>query len=199
MIVTSAAANTTPPTRKAPARYQPGARSWAVIDVPPSLRHLGKVLHQRVELSRLERVAEVRRHDPVREALRHVGRRVDDRLLDERLVLALEALVQVGARAARRAGVAELVAAAAAGVREDRLAVGRCAAAATTAGLPAARGAGGPLLQPLVELGLVDDVRGLAHDGVAEAAQLRADDRVLAVPLRRDPQVRVDARHGVDL
>src|SRR5688572_26776947 len=128
MTVTSTAANRIPPSRKAPARYQPGARRFAVIDVPPSLRHLGKVLHERVELRRLQRVAEVRRHDPVREALRDLGGGVDDALLDERLVLAGQVVVEVGPRPAAGAGVRELVAAAAAGVREDRLAVRRLAA-----------------------------------------------------------------------
>src|SRR6188474_2080349 len=100
MTVTSTAENTTPSTRKAPARYQPGARRWAIIDLPPSVRHLGQVLHQAVQLGGCQGLTVARRHDPVLEALGDLRRRVDEALLDERLVLAGEALVEVGAGAA---------------------------------------------------------------------------------------------------
>src|SRR5215210_3931852 len=202
MAVTSAAANSTLPTTKAAARYQPGARRLAVIDIPPSLRHLGKVLHERVELSRLESVAEVRRHDAIREPLRHVGRRVDDRLLDERLVLAGEALVEVWPDAAARTGVGQRVAAtAAADLGEHRLAVGRGGPAAGLLVLRAAAlgGSRRAVAEPTVELRLIDHVRRLAHDGVTDPAQLGADDGVFAVRLGRDAQLRVDPWDGVDL
>ena len=69
-------------------------------------------------------------------------------------------------------------------VGEDRLAVGRAAAAAGLA-RPARRRAplGAPcraLSSQLSKSAWLDDVRGLAHDGVAEAAQLGADDGVFA-------------------
>src|SRR5215207_6789034 len=124
MPVTRAAENSTPRAMNIPARYQPGARSCAVIDVPSSSCHLVKVLHERVELLGLQRLLEVRGHD-VAEALRDLGARVDDALLDERGVLVGERLVQVRPGSAGRAGVGERVAAPAAVVREERLAVGR--------------------------------------------------------------------------
>ena len=76
-------------------------------------------------LAGAQRLLEVRRHDPVLIAVGDLRARVDDRLLDERLVLALEHLVEVRADRAVRARVGERVAGAAVGLggREDRLAV----------------------------------------------------------------------------
>src|SRR3954471_13357055 len=73
----------------------------------------------------------------------------------------------------------------------------RCAArGARTTG--AARGAL-LLVDPSVESRRLDHVRVLAHGGVAEAAELSADDVVGAEPRRRDPDVRGEPRDGIGL
>ena len=72
-------------------------------------------------------------------------------------------------------------------------------AALAAALLAAARGLLRALLQPGVELAGLEDVRRLAHRRVAEAAQLGADDGVVADPRGRDAELRVDAAHRVDL
>src|SRR6266496_3716022 len=87
-----------PRTMKARARHQPGARSARGIGGKTSLvRHVRQVLDEGVDLRRRQRIAEVRGHDvgliPRRDDL--VG--IEDRLLDEGRVLALEELVEVGA------------------------------------------------------------------------------------------------------
>src|SRR5215203_671919 len=98
MIVTSTNANSTPSSVNSPARISPGARIRVAISLPSSLgRDLDKVVGQRLDLLRLEGVAVVRGHDPILEALRHLGTRLLDRLLDEGGVLALEHLVEVRA------------------------------------------------------------------------------------------------------
>src|SRR3954451_4241520 len=96
------------------------------------------------------------------------------------------------------------------------LAANTCLPAATLAappgppppagGPPPARRAGagarGLLGEPAVEVCDRHDVRRLAHEGVAEPAELGADDRIglgLARHDGRDPVVRRDPRHGVDL
>src|SRR4051794_37441886 len=67
-----------------------------------SAGHLLQVLDQRVELVRGDRRLEVLGHDSTPEALRDLGVGVDDRRVDEGLVLALERLVEV--RPDRRGG-----------------------------------------------------------------------------------------------
>src|SRR3954471_22440036 len=79
-----------------------------------SAGHLLQVFHQRVELVRGDRRLEVLGRDPTPEPLRDLGVGVDDRGLDERLVLALEGLVEVRADGLRRARVREGVGGAAA-------------------------------------------------------------------------------------
>src|SRR3954451_5612525 len=93
------------------ARYQPGARSRADISrTTSSLRRIGEELHERIDLCAAEGTPEVRGHDPLGVTLRDHRVGLDDRLLDERRVLALEDLVQVRAgragRPRRRQGVA---------------------------------------------------------------------------------------------
>src|SRR5918996_147705 len=144
--------NAMPRTMNSPARYQPGARSFVDISwTTSSLRRVREELHERVDLARTQRTAVVGGHDPLAEARRDLGVGLDDRLLDERRVLALEALVEVRAGRAARARLRERVAGAARrrarrvlAVREDRLRVGprRLAAAALTA--PAAALAAAP-------------------------------------------------------
>src|SRR5215207_9434864 len=181
MTVTSTAANSTPRSVNRPARPRPGARILVAITLLScsSLgRDLYKVIGERLDLLRLEGGLVVVGHDPVLEALGHLGARLLDRLLDEGRVLALEDLVEVRADGPVGARVRERVAGAAGGrgaAREDRLAVGRRAAAGLAAAAAAAGGLRLHVLHPLVEVGLGDDVGALAHDGVAEPAQLGAD------------------------
>src|ERR671932_2280034 len=125
-----------PSTMKSPARYQPGARSLADISWTTSLlRRLRKELHERVDLGSTQRTAVVGGHDPLAEARGDLGVGLLDRLLDERLVLALQDLVEVGAGRPGRPGLRERVTGAARGraravlaVGEQRLRVGRAAA-----------------------------------------------------------------------
>src|SRR4051795_9206818 len=139
-----------PRAMKRAARYQPAARSLVDISwTTSSLRCLRQELHERIDLSCAEGTPVVGGHDPLRVALGDLRVGLDDRLLDERRVLALEDLVEVGAGRAARARLRQRVARAArrrAGavlaVREHRLAVrrgGLTAAAATAAALGRAR------------------------------------------------------------
>src|SRR3954449_3902254 len=121
------------------ARYQPGARSRADISrTTSSLRRLRQELHERIDLGTAEGTPVVGGHDPLAEALRDLRVGLQDRLLDERRVLALEHLVEVRAGRAVRARLRQRVARAAGrragavlAVREQRLGVRR-------GGLPAA-------------------------------------------------------------
>src|SRR3954471_14548792 len=191
------------------ARYQPGARSRADISrTTSSLRRIREELHERIDLRAAQGTPVVGGHDPLGEALRDLRVGLDDRLLDERRVLALQDLVEVGAgravRARRRQRVARAAgrrAGAVLAVREQRLRVGRgglTAAAATTA---APAGGRARAAHPGGELRLRHHVRRLAHERVAQAAQLGADDLVGAErrALRRDAVARRDAGHRVDL
>src|SRR3954452_10567444 len=126
--------NPSPISRYKPARYQPGALSLADISRASSLRRVRQVLHQCIDLRGAQRTPVVGGHDALPEALRHLRVRVDDRLLDERGVLALQPLVEIRAGGAARAGVSERVAGAARGgaaavlaVREELLGVGGAA------------------------------------------------------------------------
>src|SRR4051794_6730296 len=142
------------------ARHHPGARNAMGISGETSLvRHLREVLDQGIHLLSGQRIAEVRGHDVGLETGRDHLVGVEDRLLDEGRVLALEDLVEVwpdlalgarvGQRVARGTGRRPGVGVA---VREDLLGVHRRAAAATTAA-SAGRGLGRHLLHPLVEGG----------------------------------------------
>src|SRR3954463_12096353 len=130
-----------PRTTNSATRYHPGARSRADISrTTSSLRRLREELHERIDLGTAEGTPVVGRHDPLAEALRDLRVGVDDRLLDERRVLALQDLVEVRAGRAVRARLRQRVARAArrrAGavlaVREQGLGVGRGGAAATAA------------------------------------------------------------------
>src|SRR3954467_6039356 len=131
------------------ARYQPAARSFAVMCwATSSLRRVRQELHEGVELCGLERTLVVRGHDPLRVALRDLRVGLRDRLLDERRVLALEDLVEVGAGRAARARLRQRVArpagrrpGAVLAVREQRLGAGRGARGLPA---PAPAGAAGP-------------------------------------------------------
>src|SRR3954449_12219724 len=100
-----------PRTMNSAARYQPGARSRADIIcwTTSSLRRLRQELHERIDLWAAEGTPVVRRHDPLAEALRDLRVGLHDRLLDERRVLALEDLVEVGPGRAVRAGLRQRV------------------------------------------------------------------------------------------
>src|SRR5439155_21436593 len=121
---------------------------------------------------------EVWGHDPLLETFLDIGVRVNDRRMDERGALAGQELVEVRADGAARACVAERVTRGAAVVGEDLLARGEVRAAAATATATGGGGGLGLLGHPGVEVLLRVDVRRLAHERVAEAAQLRADHRV---------------------
>src|SRR3954451_6251089 len=130
-----------PRTMDSAARYQPAARNRADISwTTSSLRCLRQELHERIDLRAAEGTPVVGGHDPLGVALRDLRVGLDDRLLDERRVLALEDLVEVRAGRAVRARLRQRVARAArrrAGavlaVREQGLGVGRGGAAATAA------------------------------------------------------------------
>src|SRR4051812_34002931 len=193
-----------PRTMNDAARYQPGARSRADISrTTSSLRRIREELHERIDLRAAQGTPVVRGHDPLGEALRDLRVGLDDRLLDERRVLALENLVEVGAGRAARARLGERVAGAtrrrAGGVLavgEDRLRVGRrgLAAAARLTATTTVGGRARPAHPGGEALGRPDP-HGRAHERVAEAAQLGADDLVHAdrVLLRRDAVARRDA------
>src|SRR3954447_4098300 len=128
---------------KSAARYHPGARNRADISrTTSSLRCLRQELHQRIDLGPAQGTPVVRGHDPLAEALGDLRVGLDDGLLDERRVLALEDLVEVRAGRAVRARLRQRVAGAArrrAGAvlaaHEHGLGVGRgrlTASAATT-------------------------------------------------------------------
>ena len=113
--MTSAAENSTPSEHEGagpvPAgRAQMGRHRRASISPVTSARYFTSASSS----AGCQRVAVARRHDAVLEALGDLGRRVDDALLDERVVLAGERLVEVGPGAAGRARVGQRVAAAAA-------------------------------------------------------------------------------------
>src|SRR5690348_265577 len=92
-----------PRTMNRPTRYQPGARSFDDISrTTSSLRRIREELHEGIDLARGQRTSVVGGHDPLRVALRDLGVGLEDRLLDERGLLALEDLVEV--RAGRPAG-----------------------------------------------------------------------------------------------
>src|SRR3954453_12584210 len=162
-----------PRTMDSAARYQPAARNRADISwTTSSLRCLRQELHERIDLRAAEGTPVVGGHDPLGVALRDLCVGLDDRLLDERRVLALEDLVEVRAGRAVRARLRQRVARAArrrAGavlaVREHRLAVRRggltTAAATAAAALGRAR-----LAHPRGELRLGHHVRRLAHEGM---------------------------------
>src|SRR3954451_5704599 len=201
-----------PRTMNVAARYHPGARSRADISrTTSSLRRLRQVLHERIHLGTAQGTPVIGGHDPLAVALGDLRVGLLDRLLDERRVLALEDLVEVGSgravRARRRqrvAGAAGRRARAVLAVREQGLRVGRArvnaAARGATARAACALWRAG-LPQPRREVRLGHDVRRLAHEGVAEAAQLRAHDLVVADrrALGRDAVARRDAGHRVDL
>src|SRR3954462_12506759 len=112
-----------------------------------SAGHLLQVLDQRVELVRGDRGLEVLGHDPTPEAGRDLCVGINDRGLDEGLVLALQGLVEVRADRPGRARVGERVAAGAAVVGEGLLARRGDLAGARARG----RGGRGLLLQPAGE------------------------------------------------
>src|SRR5215468_2998632 len=86
----------TPSTMNARARHQPAVRSATAISRWTSLvGHLRQVLHECVDLLWRQRIAEVGGHDPGLVALRDLLVGVENRLLDEGRVLALESLVQI--------------------------------------------------------------------------------------------------------
>src|SRR5919202_4288628 len=186
--------NAMPRTMNSPARYQPGARSFVDISwTTSSLRRVREELHERVDLARTQRTAVVGRHDPLAEPGRDLRVRLEDRLLDERRALALQGLVEVRAGRAVRARLRDRVAGAAGrragrvlAVREDRLGVGRgrlAAAARLTAAAAAPAAAVGGRARapdPRGEALGPPDPHGRAHEGMAEAAELGADDLVHA-------------------
>src|SRR3954453_6146076 len=214
--MSNAYANAMPRRMNSPARYQPGARSFVDISwTTSSLRRVREELHECVDLARTQRTAVVGGHDALGVALRDLGVRLEDRLLDERGVRALEHLVEVRAGRSARARLRERVAGPARrrarrvlAVGEDRLGAGRrgltAAALGTAAGLATAaaavRGRARPTHPGGEALGRPDP-HGRAHEGVAEAAELGADDLVHAdrVLLRGDAVARGDAGHRVDL
>src|SRR3954447_24475663 len=103
-----------PSAMKRAARYQPAARSFVDISwTPSSLRRLRQELHERIDLGAAEGTPVVGGHDALGVALLALGVGLDDRLLDERGVLALEHLVEVRAGRAAGARLGELVAGAA--------------------------------------------------------------------------------------
>src|SRR3954465_2773456 len=122
-----------PRAMKRAARYHPAARSLVDISwTTSSLRCLRQELHERIDLRAAQGTPVVGGHDPLGVALRDLRVGLQDRLLDERRVLALEDLVEVRAGRAVRARLRQRVARAArrrAGavlaVREHRLAVRR--------------------------------------------------------------------------
>src|SRR4051812_17856563 len=122
-----------PRTMNSAARYQPGARSRADISrTTSSLRRIREELHERIDLRAAQGTPVVGRHDALCVALGDLRVGLDDRLLDERRVLALEDLVEVRAGRAVRACRGQRVARAAGrrsravlAVREQRLCVGR--------------------------------------------------------------------------
>src|SRR4029450_5564563 len=102
----SAYEKATPRTVYARARHHPGARSATGISGQTSLvRHLGQVLDEGIHLLGRQRIAEVPGHDPGLESGRDLLVGVEDRLLDEGRVLALEHLVEVRPDLALGAGV----------------------------------------------------------------------------------------------
>src|SRR5213082_523511 len=112
-----------------------------------------------------------------------IGVGVNDRRLDEGWVLALQELVEIGTHGTARARVAERVTGGAAVGCKDLLAgrevlPGSAAAGGAAAARGGSAGARGLLGEPAVEVCDRHDVRGLAHEGVAEPAQLGADDRI---------------------
>src|SRR4051812_5996460 len=149
-----------PRAMKRAARYQPAARSLVDISwTTSSLRCLRQELHERSDLGAAEGTPVVGGHDPLGVALRDLRVGLDDRLLDERGVLALEHLVEVRAGRAVRAGRGERVAGAAGrraggvlAVGEDRLRIGRrrltATALAATARLTAAAATVGRRARP---------------------------------------------------
>src|SRR5882757_4318011 len=101
-----------PRTMKARARHQPGARSaWGISGGTSLVRHDRQVLDEGIDLLCRQRIAEVRGHDVGLVAGRDHLVRVEDRLLDEGRVLALEDLVEVGPRRAGGTRIGQLVAA----------------------------------------------------------------------------------------
>src|ERR1700749_1051600 len=98
-------------TVKARARHHPAARrAWGISGETSLGGHLRQVLYEGVDLLRRQRIAEARGADPGLVPGRYGVGGGEDRLLDEGRVLALEALVEVGAALAVRAGVGERVA-----------------------------------------------------------------------------------------
>src|SRR5919112_2522079 len=147
----TAYANARPISRYKPARYHPGALSLADISRASSLRRVRQELHQCIDLRGTQRTLVIGGHDALPEALGHLGVGVDDRLLDERRVLALEDLVEVGAGRAVGVRLGKRVADAARGRaravlarREDLLRVGRRAALTAAASASATALGGGP-------------------------------------------------------
>src|SRR3954453_5459632 len=103
-----------PRAMKRAARYHPAARSLVDISwTTSSLRCLRQELHERIDLGAAEGTPVVGGHDPLGVALLDLGVGLDDRLLDERGVLALEHLVEVRPGVAPRGRPGELVAGAA--------------------------------------------------------------------------------------
>src|SRR3954465_11575503 len=93
------------------ARHHPGARNAMGISGETSLvRHLREVLDQGIHLPARQRIAEVRGHDVGRVTGRDLLVGIEDRLLDEGRVLALEDLVEVGPDLALGARVSQRVA-----------------------------------------------------------------------------------------
>src|SRR3954454_16893296 len=143
----SAQENAIPRTIESPAREQPRARSLADISWTTSLlRRLREELHERVALGSAQGTRVVGGHDPLAEALRDLGGGLLDRLLDERRVLAVEDLVEVGDGRAARARLRQRVArpagrrpVAVLALRDQRLGDGRGAR-----GFPATATAAGP-------------------------------------------------------
>src|SRR3954451_18336694 len=130
-----------PRTMNDAARYQPGASSRADISrTTSSLRRIREELHERIDLRAAQGTPVVGRHDPLGEALRDLRVGLDDRLLDERRVLALEDLVEVGAGRAVRAGRRQRVARAARRRAGAVLPVGEQGLRVVRRGLPPAAG-----------------------------------------------------------
>src|SRR3954467_4079919 len=154
-----------------------------------SAGHLLQILDERVQLVGGKGLLEVLGHDPTPEAWSDLLVGVGYRGADERLVLALERLVEVRAHRTGGRRVGQRVAAGAAVVGEDLLARGGDLARARARG----RHGGVLLLQPGGEGGGGEDVHDRAHRRVAEAAQLGADDREVADLRRGDAVVGGDA------
>ena len=160
------------------------------VTSPPSTSR--RELHKRVQLGLRQRL-ERRRHHVGREAFLDISLWIHNRLTDEllerhaRLLCVIGELIEVGTDLPRALRGLQRVTRAAALADEHSLA----RRGTTTAhGLPG-------MVHPRGELVLRHHDHSRAHHRVAEAAELGADDRVGADPVRCDRDVRLDPRDGV--